>query len=223
MESGRTILTEIESKEILKELGIPIVKVELARNKTEAIRLSTSIGFPLAMKISSPDITHKTDIGGVKLGIKNKTHVKKAFDSIIQSARKHFPNVQIDGVTIQKMAASGVEIIIGITRDPQFGPVIMFGLGGVFVEIIQDVSFRILPLTSRDAHEMIKEIKGYPLLKGFRGSEPVDIEFLEKLLIGISSFIENFPQIKELDLNPVFAYKKGAIVVDARIILTPKN
>lgn len=223
IESGRTILTEMESKAILKEFGIPVIEAKLAQNKTEAVKIGNEIGFPLVMKIASPDIIHKSDIGGVKLGINNVTSIKKSFDSIIRSAREHFPDAKIDGVTVQKMAPSGIEIIIGISHDPQFGPVMMFGLGGIFVEVIEDVSFRILPLTPKDAKEMIKEIKGYQLLKGFRGSDPADIEFLERLLLDVSSFIEDYPQIKELDLNPVFVYKKGGLVIDARIILEPIN
>ncbi len=221
IESGRTILTEMESKAILKEFGIPVIEAKLAQNKTEAVKIGNEIGFPLVMKIASPDIIHKSDIGGVKLGINNITSIKKSFDSIMRSAREHFPDVKIDGVTVQKMAPSGIEIIIGISHDPQFGPVMMFGLGGIFVEVIEDVSFRILPLTPKDAKEMIREIKGYQLLKGFRGSDPADIEFLERLLLDVSSFIEDYPQIKELDLNPVFVYKKGGLVIDARIILEP--
>lgn len=222
IESGRTVLTEMESKGILKEFGIQVVEPRLAKNKTEAVRLGCELGFPLVMKISSPDIIHKSDIGGVKLGIKNITGIRRSFDSIMKLARERFPDAKIDGVTVQRMAPSGVEIIIGMSHDPQFGPVMMFGLGGIFVEVIEDVSFRILPLTPKDAREMIMEIKGYPLLKGFRGSDPADIGFLEKLLLDLSSFIEQYPQIKELDLNPVFVYKKGGLVIDARIILQPQ-
>jgi acyl-CoA synthetase (NDP forming) len=137
----------------------------------------------------------------------------------MKSVKKAFPNAKIEGVSVQPMAKPGVEVIIGMSKDAQFGPVLMFGLGGIFVEIIKDVSFRIVPLLKRDAGEMVREIKGFPLLKGYRGSEPVDIENLENLLLKVSEFVEKTPEIKELDLNPIFAYKDGAVAVDARVIL----
>lgn len=217
----RTQLTEVEAKEILKKAGIPVVETKLARNQKEAIALSRQIGFPIVLKIVSPDIIHKSDAGGVKLGLKNSAEVKRAYSGIRSSVKQKHPEAKIDGVAVQKMARLGVEVIIGMSKDPQFGPVLMFGLGGILVEVLKDVSFRLVPVTKRDAKEMIKEIKGYPLLEGYREQEPANIPFLEELIVKVSQFIERNSDIKELDLNPIFAYRDGALVVDARIILEP--
>jgi len=217
--ASRTLLTEIESKALLSEVGIPTVETKLVGSKEEAIAISKKLGFPVALKIVSPEITHKSDVGGVKLGLKTSKQVKEAYDEIIRSVRERYPKAIIDGVSVQKMARPGTEVIIGVTKDAQFGPVLMFGLGGILVELLKDVSFRIVPLEREDAREMLREIKGYPLLEGYRGSEPVDISILEEILLKVSAFVDNHPEIKELDLNPIFAYKDGALAVDARVIL----
>ena len=216
---GRIILTEIESKKVFEDAGINTIETRLASSQKEAIALSDQIGFPVVLKVASPDISHKSDAGGVKVGLKNKTEVSKAYKEIMASARQKYPTANIEGVSVQSMARPGIEIIIGMFKDPQFGPVLMFGLGGILVEVLKDVSFRIVPLTRRDAREMIKEIKGYSLLEGYRGQEPANIPFLEDLLLKVSDFAEQTPEIKEIDLNPIFAYKDGAVVVDARIVL----
>jgi acyl-CoA synthetase (NDP forming) len=216
---GRTLLTEIEAKELLKQAGINVVETKLASSEDDAVALSREFGFPVVLKIASPDVVHKSDAGGVKLNLKTSNQVAKAYEDIMKSMRQKYPKAKIQGVSVQKMAKPGVEVIIGMSKDAQFGPVIMFGLGGVWVEILKDVSFRIVPLERRDAREMIQEIKGRPLLEGYRGQEPVDIANLEELILKVSSFVEQHPEIKELDLNPVFAYKDGAVAVDARIIL----
>jgi acetate---CoA ligase (ADP-forming) subunit beta len=196
-----------------------VVETTLATSKEEAIVMSEKLGFPVVMKIASADVVHKSDAGGVKLDLRNKTQVGKAYAEIMTSIQKAFPNAGIDGVSIQTMAKKGVEVIIGMSKDAQFGPVLMFGLGGVLVELLKDVSFRIVPLQPRDAGEMIREIKGFPLLQGYRDSEPIDIANLENLLLKVSAFVDQTPAVKELDLNPIFVYKDGAIAVDARIIL----
>jgi acyl-CoA synthetase (NDP forming) len=216
---GRTLLTEIEAKELLKQAGVSVVETKLARSKDEAIAISRELGFPIVLKIASADVVHKSDAGGVKLGLRTSQQVGKAFDDIMKSIKAQFPQAKIQGVSVQKMAREGTEVIIGMSKDAQFGPVIMFGLGGVLVEILKDVSFRIVPLAKRDAREMIREIKGYPLLEGYRGREPVDVANLEDLILKVSNFVEQHPEIKELDLNPIFAYKDGAVAVDARVIL----
>jgi acyl-CoA synthetase (NDP forming) len=218
---NRTQLTEIEAKEIIKEAGIPVVEARLARTKTEAISLSKKMGFPVALKIVSPDVIHKSDSGGVELSLANAARVGEAYGKILSAVKKRYPKANVHGVSVQKMARPGVEVIIGMTKDAQFGPVLMFGLGGVLVEVLKDVAFRIVPLTKRDAREMIKEIKGYPLLEGYRGQEPADISFLEDLLLKVSDFVDKNPEIKEIDLNPIFAYKNKAVAVDARVILEP--
>jgi acyl-CoA synthetase (NDP forming) len=215
----RTMLTEIEAKQLLKSAGISVVDTRLATSKEQAVSIAKDIGFPVALKIASADVVHKSDAGGVKLGLKTAAQVGKAYDDIIKAIKAAYPSAKIEGVSVQGMARPGVEVIIGMSKDAQFGPVLMFGLGGVLVEILKDVSFRIVPLVKRDAREMIHEIKGFPLLQGYRGSEPVDVENLENMLLKVSEFIEKTPEIKELDLNPIFAYKDGAVAVDARVIL----
>ncbi len=216
---GRSILTEFESKKLLKQTGIPVVETRLATNLKEVVSISHSIGFPVVLKIASPDVVHKTDSGGVKLDLKNASDVKKGYKDILNSVRKKYPRALIHGVSVQKMARPGTEVIIGTSKDPQFGPVIMFGVGGIFVEVLKDVSFRVIPLTRKDAHEMIREIKGFPLLQGYRGKEPANIPALVGMILRISQVITENPQIRELELNPVFAYKDKALAVDARIIL----
>lgn len=218
-DEARTLLTEIESKELVSRAGIRVVETRLAKSKEEAVFLSKKVGFPVVLKIVSPDITHKSDIGGVRLGLRTSKQVEKSYHDILTAVHQRCPEAAIEGVSVQKMARPGVEVIIGMTKDAQFGPVLMFGLGGILVEMLKDVSFRIVPLDRRDAREMIREIKGYPLLEGYRGQEPVDMPTLEELLLKVSIFAENHPEIKEIDLNPIFAYKDGAVAVDARVIL----
>lgn len=219
MIKSQNLLSEIEAKELLTKAGIPVVEAKLARSKKEAVVISKEMGFPVVLKISSPDVVHKSDAGGVKLGLANAAQVGKAYDQIMTSIEQAYPEAQIEGVSVQRMAPAGVEVIVGMSKDPQFGPVLMFGLGGILVEVLKDVSFRIVPVTQRDAHEMIREIKGYPILQGYRGQKPASIPALEQLIVKVSDFVEKNPQIRELDLNPVFAYPDGAVAVDARIIL----
>jgi acyl-CoA synthetase (NDP forming) len=216
---GRTVLTEVESKQLLSRAGIDVVETRLATSREEAVSISGELGFPVVLKIASPDIIHKSDAGGVRLGLENARAVERAYDEITQSAKQKYPKARILGVVVQKMARPGVEVIIGMSQDEQFGPVLMFGLGGVLVEVLKDVSFRLVPLAKRDAAEMVREIKGYPLLEGYRGREAVKISYLENLLLKVSDFVEKNPEVKELDLNPIFAYSDGALAVDARVIL----
>ncbi len=213
------VLTEVESKDMLKAVGIPVVETRLARNMKEAVAISRQFGYPVALKLMSEDVVHKSDAGGVKLGLANNSQVEKAYSDMMGSVKAMYPKARIDGVSVQPMAKSGVEVIIGMTKDAQFGPVLMFGLGGVLVELLKDVSFRIVPVTTIDAAEMIREIKGFPMLQGFRGSKPCDLAALENVIVAVSDFVEKNPQVKELDLNPVFAYEDGVIAVDARVVL----
>ncbi len=217
---GRTILTEVESKQILAEAGIPVAHAQLAATREETVAAARQIGLPVAIKIVSPDITHKSDVGGVKLGLNSEEEVAAAFDEIVEAARRAQPKAAVLGVSVQKMARPGVEVIMGMTTDSQFGPVLMFGLGGVFVEVLKDVAFRIVPLEPRDARQMIRDIQGFAVLEGFRGQEPADLAALENMLMRLSAFVEEHPEIQELDLNPIFAYKDGALAVDARIVLS---
>ena len=216
---GRAVLTEIESKQVLAEAGIPIATAHLARTAEEAVAAAAEFGYPVVLKVVSPDVTHKSDAGGVRLGLDSAEAVAFAFAEIAESVKRQQPDARIEGVAVQEMARPGIEVVVGMSKDPQFGPVLMFGLGGVLVEVLKDVAFRIVPLEPRDARQMVREIKGFPVLEGFRGQEPADVEALEKLLLKVSSFVEAHPEIEELDLNPVFAYEDGALAVDARIVV----
>jgi len=212
-------LLEIEAKELLKEYGIPVPDFKLIKNEEEINGLAEEINFPIVMKIVSPDIIHKTDAGGVKINIKDETEAESAYQEIISKAKNYNKKARISGVIAYTMVPQGTEIIIGIMKDPHFGQVIMFGLGGIFVEILKDISFRILPIEERDAEEMITEIKGYEILKGVRGECPKDIEAIKILLMKISQLVLENPEISEIDLNPIFVFEKGLQVVDARMIL----
>ena len=222
-ESARTQLTETESKAVIADVGIPVVMTRLATTQQEAVAFAREIGFPVVLKIASPDVVHKSDVGGVRLGIEGEAEVREAYDGMLTYVKQKAPTATIHGVSVQKMAPHGTEVIIGATRDPQFGPVLMFGLGGITAELLQDVSFRVIPVRRWDASQMMRELEGYPLLQGFRGQEPADVAALEALLLKVSGLVENNPEIAELDLNPVFAYKDGALVVDARITLEPEE
>ncbi|MBN1152713.1 MAG: acetate--CoA ligase family protein [Dehalococcoidia bacterium] len=213
------VLNEVDSKAMLKAAGIPVVETRFARNMKEAVAISKELGFPVALKVMSAEVIHKSDAGGVKLKLENSSQVEKAYSAMMDSVKAMYPKAKIDGVSVQKMARPGVEVIVGMSKDPQFGPVLMFGLGGILVELLKDVAFRIVPVSKFDASEMIREIKGFPMLTGFRGSEPADLHALEKLVVSVSEFVERHPEVKELDLNPVFAYKDGVTAVDARVVL----
>ena len=218
-----TILDEIQCKTVLKSIGIKVTKPVLAGSGKEAVTVAKKIGYPVVMKVISPQITHKSDIGCVKLNLMSGSQVRMAYAEIMKAVSKKAPKAQIDGVSIQKMAKPGLELVIGMTKDPQFGPMLMFGLGGIFVELLKDVSFRILPLSKEDAVDMIRSIKAKRLLEGFRGQPSVNVESLEELLMKLSGFIMENPEIKEMDINPLIAYKKGAVAVDARIILEDRE
>jgi acyl-CoA synthetase (NDP forming) len=211
---NRTYLMEHECKELLEGMGIATTGCLVAGSEDEAAGMAHAVGYPVALKIVSPDVVHKSDSGGVRLNLTDPGEVREAYRDIVGAYRYQ----HVVGVSVQPMAAPGVEAIIGVTRDPNFGPVLMFGLGGIFVEVLKDVTFRILPVTERDVEEMIGEIKGYPLLTGYRG-RPVDLAALKNLLLRISDLVTAFPEIRELDLNPVFLYPAGNCVVDARMFV----
>jgi acyl-CoA synthetase (NDP forming) len=216
---GRNYLLEPEAKMVCMEYGIPVTRFKVALTQEEAVKFADQIGYPVVMKIVSPDVIHKWDLGGVALNLKGATEVKNAYTSIIQNVKKHKPEAKIDGVVIQEMVAASTEVIVGAIKDPQFGPALMFGLGGIFVEVLKDVTFRIAPITESDAKEMITEVKAYPILKGYRGQPPADVDAIVKILLNTSKLVMDHMEIKELDLNPILVYEKGAKTVDARIIL----
>ncbi len=223
---NRTALMEHESKDLIAAYGITSVKYGLAKNAEEAAKVAQKMGFPVVCKIVSPDILHKTDAGGIKLNLKSESEVKQAFDEILKNVKAYKADAKINGINVQQMASAGItEVIIGMTTDPQFGPALMFGLGGIFVEIYKDVSFRVCPITEYDAREMIEEIKAFPILNGFRGRPKGDVDVLVDILLKCSKLATDFPQIDQMDLNPIIIYEKGkgCAVVDARIILKLKK
>jgi acetate---CoA ligase (ADP-forming) subunit beta len=216
---GRVVLTEAESKRLLTGLGIRTTQMRPAASREEAMAAAREVGYPCVLKVASPDITHKSDAGGVKVGLADEAQVAAAYDAILASCRAAHPEAVLEGVTVQDMVPPGLEVIVGMATDPQFGPVLMFGLGGVWVEVLEDVSFKIAPLTRADARAAIGEIRAARLLDGFRGSAPVDKTALEDILLRISTFVTATPEVREMDLNPIFAYPEGAVAVDARVIL----
>jgi acetate---CoA ligase (ADP-forming) subunit beta len=216
---GRKALLEPEAKTICAEYGISVNKFMLAKNEKEAAAYADQIGYPIVCKIVSQDIIHKSDAGGVKVNLKNSADVVTAFKTIIENAKKYKADAKIEGVLVQEMAPSATEVIVGAIKDPTFGPTIMFGLGGIFVELLKDVNFRVAPITVDDAKEMITQLKAFPLLNGYRGAPTADIDALVAILCGVSRLVMEHPEISELDLNPVLVYPKGAKAVDARIIL----
>jgi acyl-CoA synthetase (NDP forming) len=216
---GRKALLEPEAKMICIEYDIPVTRFKVATDEKEAAKYAEEIGYPVVLKIISPDIIHKSEAGGVIVNLKNPFEVLNGYKKILENISKYKADAKIVGVLVQEMAPNSTEVIIGAIKDPQFGQTVMFGLGGIFVEILKDVSFRIAPLTTDDAREMITQLKAYPLLKGFRNTPPSDIDAIVGILCSTSRLVLDHPEIKELDLNPVLAYEKGAITVDARIIL----
>jgi acyl-CoA synthetase (NDP forming) len=225
-EEGRTFVLEHEAKNIMKAYGIPIPPYGTAATADEAVTVSKDIGFPVVLKILSKDILHKSDAGGVKINLKTEEEVRKAFTEIMDNAKKYGEEKGIDvdlsrGVFVSDFADMGTEMIVGVTKDPQFGHALMAGLGGIFVEVLKDVSFRLIPFTEVDAREMLKELKAYKILEGIRGEAPRDVDALVKIMLAVSKMIEENPEIIELDCNPTFVYQtgKGALVVDARILI----
>ena len=219
--AGRTLLTEVESKELLASAGVAVTPTRLATSVDEAVKIAGEVGYPVVLKIMSGDISHKSDVGGVELGLANAADVQAAHTRIMASVKAAAPAAKVDGVSVQSMAAPGTEVIIGMTTDPQFGPVMMFGLGGIMVEVLKDVAFRVVPLEPRDATQIVREIRGFPVLEGVRGRPGADIAALEQMILQISQFAATHPEVAEIDINPVFAYPNGALGVDARVVLAP--
>ena len=220
-EKGRRELLEHESKQVLAAWGVPVVRTELAKDAGEAVRVARELKYPVVMKICSPDIIHKSDAKGVKVGLGSELEVRQAFDEILANARAYKSDADLWGVTVQEYLPRAREVIVGTLQDPFFGATVMFGLGGVWVEVLKDISFRLAPLGDGDAREMIQEIKGYPMLAGIRGEPQADIDALAGVLQKVSQLAYEFPEIAEMDINPVFVFEKGkgATAADARIIL----
>jgi acetyltransferase len=216
---GRDALLEPEAKTLLGLHEVPISGDRLATTADEAVRIAAGMDSDVVLKIVSPDILHKSDAGGVRVGLKSEEQIRAAFDAIVKNAQAYRANADIRGVLVSAMAPKGVEVIVGTKIDDQFGPIIMYGLGGVLVEVMKDVAFRVLPITRSGAQKMIEETRTFPILKGVRGHAGYDRESLAGLLVQCSQLIEAYPEIEEMDLNPVIVHEKGLSIVDARIIL----
>ena len=216
---GRSSLTAPEGKLVCDAYGIAVPQEGLAGSAAEAARLASSMGYPVVMKIVSPDILHKTEAGGVIVGVKDADAAAKAYDTILANARMYKADARVLGVQVQQMVQGGQEVIVGAVTDGSFGKLVAFGLGGVLVEVLKDITFRLAPATHADALSMLDGIQAADMLKGVRGSEPVNREALAKLIVGVSQLVADFPEISEMDLNPVFASKAGAIAADVRIVV----
>jgi 4-hydroxybutyryl-CoA synthetase (ADP-forming) len=218
---GRKNLLEEEGYDVLRAYGFPTPKSILGATEDECVRAAKEIGYPVVMKIASPDIIHKSDAGGVKVGVKSDDELRSAFRSIMESAKKYKSDARIKGVLVQEMVKNAKETILGASQDPTFGPVIMFGLGGIYVEVLKDVVFRVAPIDEREAGKMVESIKTIKLLKGVRGEKPSDTKAIADSLQRLSQLVTDFPEIKEFDINPLLVLEegKGARVVDARIIV----
>jgi acyl-CoA synthetase (NDP forming) len=219
--AGRVELGEIEAREVIEAYGMRLPKSQLAHSPDEAAAIATAIGFPVVMKISSPDILHKSDIGGVKVGIPDAATARDIYELIEYRARKYSGAATIWGVLIQEQVRKGREVLVGVNRDPQFGPLLVFGLGGIYVEVLKDVSFRLAPITRAEAREQIRAIRTFELLRGVRGESPADLAAAEEIMLRVSQLVIDFPEIVEMDINPLVIHNQGegAIVLDARIIL----
>lgn len=212
-------LYEHEAWDLFRSYDIPAPSCCLVKSAQEAATAASEIGYPIVLKIVSRDILHKSDAGGVKVNITDEDGVRASYDEIISSVKAYKSDAEIEGILVCEMLKPGLEAIIGMTKDVSFGPTLMFGLGGIFVEVLKDVSFRVLPLTKADALEMIGEIKGKKLLQGVRGEKPKDVETLAELLLKVAKMIEENPEIKELDINPCFVYEQGVLPADARVMI----
>lgn len=218
---GRMALSDIDAFNLVHAYGIPIPQSALARSASEASHVASHLGFPVVLKISSPDILHKSDVGGIRTGLASKAEVEQAYREIVFSVERYLPDAVVWGVSVQEEVPRAQEVIVGMNRDPQFGPLLMFGLGGIYVEILKDVSFRVAPLGPAEAREMVREIRAFPLLRGARGRPESDIEAVVDCILRISRLCTDFPQIVEMEINPLMVKEKGKGVtaVDARIIV----
>jgi acyl-CoA synthetase (NDP forming) len=218
---GRRALGESDTREIISAYGFRLPKSMLASTAADAARAAETVGFPVVLKIASPDILHKSDIGGVKVGLENAQEVESTFLEMRGRARRLMPDARLLGVLVQEMVSGGKEVILGMTKDPQFGPMLMFGLGGIYVEVLKDVTFRIAPIGKEDARAMVTGIRSYALLSGVRGEQPVDVRAIEDGLLRLSQLVTDFPEIVELDINPLAVFPKGrdAVAIDARLTI----
>lgn len=216
---GRTVLLEDEAAEVCRRYGIPIPESGFAPESQAAAAVADGLGYPVVVKLLSPQISHKSDVGGVRLNLRSAGEVREACEAIVQSVRSHAPRTEIRGFWVARMAGRGVETIVGLKRDPVFGPVVMFGVGGVFVEVYRDVSFRVCPLKDGDTEEMLGEIQGRRILEGFRGMPRANVPALEKILQSVCRLGGENPEIESVDLNPVWVDQERALALDTRIMV----
>jgi acyl-CoA synthetase (NDP forming) len=218
---SRVNLGEVEAREVLPAYGFRVPEARLARSVEEAVQAAEAIGYPVVMKISSPDILHKSDIGAVRVGVGTSEQVADTFDLIMLRSQRYMPNAKLLGVLVQEMIRGGKEVILGVSRDPQFGPLMMFGLGGIYVEVLKDVAFRVAPLDRRQAQEMMHEIRASALLGGVRGERPADTDAIIDALLRLSQLALDFPEIVEMDINPLTALEpgRGVVAIDSRITI----
>ncbi len=218
---NRLVLLGSEAAEIVSAYGIPAVPTFLANSPEEAAGYAEQAGFPVVLKIASPKIMHKTDVGGVKIGLGSREEVSRGFMEIMDNVHRYLPRVVLYGVEVQKMMPKGVELIIGVTRDVQFGPLIAFGLGGIYVNLLKDVAFRLTNgLVAREIEKMIAETKAYTLLRGYRGEKPADINAVIDTIGRVAKLVTDFPEITEMDINPAFAYSQGISALDVKITVS---
>ena len=222
LQENRNLL-EPETWRLLQDYGIKLPSWGFAQSTETTLKVAEEIGFPIALKVVSRDIVHKSDVGGVKVNIRDFKTLSAAIQEITSSVTKHVPGSAIEGWMLTKMISNGTEMIIGGARDAQFGTIIMCGLGGVFIELFKDVKMRLAPVNTKEAMEMLQELKAFKLLQGYRGQEPCNIEALVKLIVKVSNLLVDYPQISELDLNPVIVLPQGAFPVDARVIIKEQN
>jgi acetyltransferase len=213
---------DFESREILTAYQFRVPDTELAESSDQAVEIASRLGFPVVLKVASPDILHKTDIGGVRVGLEDPQSVRDAFDLITYRAARYVPEARLWGCLVQKMARPGLEVLIGMVRDPQFGPLVTFGLGGIYVEVLKDAAFRLAPFSRAEAEAMLTELRATALLEGVRGQPPVDREALIDALLRVGQLVTDFPEIDELDINPFMVYEhgQGGMALDMRLVLS---
>jgi len=215
----RTFLLEHEAAQVCERYGLPLPASGFAQDKQQAVSIAEELGYPVVMKVVSPQVIHKSEVEGVRVGIRTREELLEAYDAISASVTSHEPHAEILGQFIVEMAGEGVETIVGLKRDETFGPVVMFGMGGIFVELYKDVSFRLCPVADAEVEAMVNEVKGHKLLKGFRGMPEADMEALKKVILQVCSMGTDNPEIASIDLNPVRVNGEGALALDTRIIL----
>jgi acetyltransferase len=214
---GRTQLSEVEALKVFEAYGIPTVPHQVVLSEERAVQAADVLGYPVVLKVLSPDVVHKTESGGVKLGLETPAEVGEAYRSILRSVKAAQPDAKLEGILVERYLEGGREVIVGMSSDPRFGPILMFGLGGVYVEALKDVAFGVQPITRTDAEEMIRSLRSFPLLEGLRGEERSDLSLLAEVMQRVSQLVGDHHRIQELDINPFLSFPDGGMAADARI------